>query len=74
MATHLRTELVVDALRMALWGGKPQAGLIHHPDRGVFGTPLFVLRQAMRQGSSPRWEKGVRLRTQRACRILRGKA
>ena len=33
MATHLRTELVVDALEMALWRRKPAAGLIHHTDR-----------------------------------------
>ena len=30
MATHFRTELVVDALEMALWRRKPAAGLIHH--------------------------------------------
>ena len=27
MAPHLRTELVVDALEMALWKRKPAAGL-----------------------------------------------
>lgn len=40
MATHLRTELVVDALEMALWRRKPGAGLIHHTDRGVQYTAL----------------------------------
>src|SRR5688500_9929389 len=35
MATHLRTELVVDALEMALWRRNPDVGLIHHMDRGV---------------------------------------
>ncbi len=40
MATHLRTELVVDALEMALWRRKPAAGLIHHSDRGVQYTAL----------------------------------
>ncbi|MCA1841404.1 MAG: IS3 family transposase [Actinobacteria bacterium] len=35
MATHLRTELVLDALQMAIWRRKPQAGLIHHSDQGV---------------------------------------
>ena len=35
MAFHLRTELVVDALEMALWRRKPEAGLIHHTDRGA---------------------------------------
>jgi putative transposase len=32
MEDHLRTELVVDALQMALWRRKPAAGLIHHSD------------------------------------------
>lgn len=40
MTTHLRTELVVDALQMALWRRKPAAGLIHHSDRGVQYTAL----------------------------------
>jgi transposase InsO family protein len=35
MATHLRTELVVDAREMALWRRNPDVGLIHHMDRGV---------------------------------------
>jgi transposase InsO family protein len=32
MATHLRTELVVDALQMALLRRNPDVGLIHHTD------------------------------------------
>ena len=32
MATHLRTELVLDALNMALWQRRPEA-VIHHSDR-----------------------------------------
>jgi putative transposase len=35
MAGHLRSELVEDALRMALEARRPGAGLIHHSDRGV---------------------------------------
>jgi putative transposase len=34
MANHLRTELVLDALNMALWRRDPAAGLIHHSDHG----------------------------------------
>ena len=34
MANHLRTELVLDALEMALWKRRPAPGLIHHSDRG----------------------------------------
>ena len=35
MADHLRTELCLDALDMALRSGKPDKSLIHHSDRGV---------------------------------------
>lgn len=34
MANHLRTELVLDALSMALYNRRPAPGLIHHSDRG----------------------------------------
>jgi transposase InsO family protein len=35
MADHMRTELASDALRMALKQRDPEAGLLHHSDRGV---------------------------------------
>ena len=35
MAEHMQTELVQQALRMALSRRNPQAGLLHHSDRGV---------------------------------------
>ena len=35
MDSHMRTELVVDALEMALWRRKPSAGLVQHSDRGA---------------------------------------
>jgi putative transposase len=35
MADHLRTELPLAALRMALMARRPGVGLIHHSDRGV---------------------------------------
>ncbi len=38
MATHLRTELLVDALLMAIARRKPAPGLVHHSDRAVFST------------------------------------
>lgn len=46
MADHLRTDLVLDALTMALQRRQPAAGLIHHSDHGcqytavAFGTHL----------------------------------
>ena len=35
MADHLRTDLVADALRMAIARRRPGPGLLHHSDRGV---------------------------------------
>lgn len=44
MATHLRTELVLDALNMALEQRRP-AGVIHHSDQGTQYTSIaFGLR------------------------------
>jgi putative transposase len=34
MAEHMRAELVVEALQMAIWQRRPDTGLIHHSDRG----------------------------------------
>jgi transposase InsO family protein len=35
MADHMRTDLVSDALGMALAARRPKAGLLHHSDRGA---------------------------------------
>jgi putative transposase len=40
MANHLRTELVIDALEMALWSRRPPSGVVHHSDRGSQYTAL----------------------------------
>jgi putative transposase len=40
MAEHLRTELVVSALEMAVWNRRPSAGVIHHSDHGCQYTSL----------------------------------
>jgi putative transposase len=53
MATHLRTELVVDALEMALWRRKPNAGLIHHTDRGSQYTALSFGKRLEEAGIVP---------------------
>jgi putative transposase len=40
MADHLRTELVLAALEMALWNRRPAPGVIHHSDHGCQYTAL----------------------------------
>jgi putative transposase len=45
MADHMRTELVTDALAMAIYQRRPSAGVIHHSDKGSQYTSLaFGLR------------------------------
>jgi putative transposase len=39
MESHLSTELVVDALRMAVWRRKPAPGLVHHIRTRESSTP-----------------------------------
>jgi putative transposase len=34
MASHLKTDLVLDAVNMAIYNRRPAPGLIHHSDRG----------------------------------------
>jgi putative transposase len=34
IAPHMRSELVVEALEMAIWRRQPPRGLVHHSDRG----------------------------------------
>lgn len=53
MATHLKTELVVDALEMALWRRKPDTGLIHHTDRGSQYTALSFGKRLEEAGIVP---------------------
>jgi putative transposase len=53
MEGHLRTELVVDALEMAVWRRKPKAGLVHHSDRGVQYTALSFGKKLEEAGIVP---------------------
>jgi putative transposase len=46
MADHLRTELALDALAMALARRRPGTGLVHHTDRGCQYTAV-AYRQAL---------------------------
>jgi putative transposase len=53
MASHLRTELVVDALQMAVWRRKPAPGLIHHSDQGIQYTALSFSQRLREVGITP---------------------
>jgi putative transposase len=53
MANHLRTELVLDALEMALWNRRPGVGLIHHADHGTQYTSLAFGRRCRQAGITP---------------------
>jgi putative transposase len=53
MEGHLRAELVVDALRMAVWRRKPAPGLIHHSDQGVQYTALSFSERLKEVGIKP---------------------
>ena len=53
MATHLRTELVVDALQMAIARRNPAPGLVHHSDRGVQYTSLSFGKRLEDEGLVP---------------------
>jgi putative transposase len=53
MATHLRTEIVVDALQMAIARRKPAPGLVHHSDRGAQYTSLSFSKRLEDEGLLP---------------------
>jgi putative transposase len=53
MATHLRTEVVIDTLQMAIARRKPAPGLVHHSDRGVQYTSLSFGKHLEDEGLLP---------------------
>lgn len=53
MADHLRSELVADALGMAIWRRDPAPGLIHHSDRGSQYTSIFFGQKLEEVGVVP---------------------
>ena len=53
MAAHLMTELVVDALQMAIARRKPAPGLVHHSDRGAQYTSLSFGKRLKEEGLVP---------------------
>jgi putative transposase len=50
MADHLRSELVVDALEMALHRRRPDGGLIHHSDQGCQYTAVLFTKRCANAG------------------------
>ena len=52
MANHLRTELVLHALNMALWQRRPTE-VIHHSDQGCQYTSLAFGRRCRQMGVRP---------------------
>jgi putative transposase len=52
MATHLKTELVLEALNMAVWQRQPE-GVIHHSDQGCQYTSIAFGRRCREAGVRP---------------------
>jgi putative transposase len=50
MADHPRTELVLDALELAVWDRRPAPGLVHHSDHGCQYTSLAFARRCRQSG------------------------
>jgi putative transposase len=63
MESHLRTELVVDALKMAVWRRKPAPGLVHHSDQGVQYTALSFSEWLREVGITPSMRRTGSART-----------
>jgi putative transposase len=72
MTEHLRTELVADALQMAVARRRPEPGLIHHSDQGSQYVALGFGQQARDAGIAVSMgSKGRRLRQRRRRVLLR---
>ena len=52
MANHLRTELVLEALNMALWQRRPE-GVVHHSDQGSQYTSIAFGKRCRQMGVRP---------------------
>ena len=69
MATHLRTELVLDSLNMAVWQRRPER-VIHHSDQGTQYTSIAFGLRCREARVRPSMELGRRRVRQRALREL----
>ena len=72
MATHLRTELVLDALNMATWQRRPEC-VIHHSDQGTWAVHLDRLRPTLQRCRCAALDglRGRRLRQRDVRELLR---
>ena len=66
MSSRMKAQLVCDALQMAIWRRRPDAGLIHHSDRGSqYASQVFrqLLKKHGIKGSMSRkgdcWDNAV---------------
>ncbi len=53
MANYLKTDLVLDALNMAIYTRRPSPGLIHHSDRGSQYTSVEFGSRLREEGLLP---------------------
>jgi len=53
MANHLRAELVIDALQMAIGQRRPTGDVIHHSDQGSHYTSLAFGNRCKEAGVRP---------------------
>lgn len=53
LATHYQTELVLDALKMALRRREPPPGLVHHSDRGAQYAADEYVKELEKHGILP---------------------
>ena len=63
MTTHLRAELVVDALQMAIGRRHPSGNVAHHGDQGSQSPRWRLAPAARRLACGPRWAPSATLTT-----------
>ena len=69
MANHLRAELVLEALNMAIWQRRPDS-VIHHSDQGTQYTSIAFGKRCRQLGVRPSTGSAQRLLRQRPGREL----
>jgi putative transposase len=59
MADHMRAELVIDALEMAVTHRKPTGRPVHHSDQGSQYTSLIFTQRCRVAGLTSRWARAA---------------